>query len=201
MPSWVACSSPCEIRVLGWLQLISNGCSRRSTRRSQAVWGWGCRSAVRSSKRGADDCGQARTFPAAPSFNSLSLPIQILRSDRRAGALRLSIAAFIFATYSNEWLGRAGKTISISSDRRPQDACRSADRHKTLTRRSRLLQFPSGPMPAWTCAAECEAILEVIALTHGEVVKNDVSVQTELEGDYRAADRRNNGASSLGVAA
>jgi hypothetical protein len=26
--------------------------------------------------------------------------------------LRLPIAAFIFATYSNEWLGRAGKTIA-----------------------------------------------------------------------------------------
>jgi len=32
-----------------------------------------------------------------------------LRRNRDAGALRLPIAAFIFATYSNEWLGRAGK--------------------------------------------------------------------------------------------
>jgi hypothetical protein len=33
--------------------------------------GWGYRSAVRSSKRTGDDCGRARTYPAAPFFNSL----------------------------------------------------------------------------------------------------------------------------------
>src|SRR5207248_6198030 len=82
----------CEIRVQVWLHRISSAPLRPSTRRSQAVWDWGCRSAVRSSKRAADDCGQARTCLAAPSFNSRCLPIQMLRRDKGAGDLRLPIA-------------------------------------------------------------------------------------------------------------
>ena len=39
--------------------------------------GWGCRSAVRSSKRTADDCGRAPMRPAAPSSNSRCRPIRM----------------------------------------------------------------------------------------------------------------------------
>jgi hypothetical protein len=41
--------------------------------------GWGCRSAVRSSRRTAGDCGRAPIRPAAPSFNSRCPPIQCQR--------------------------------------------------------------------------------------------------------------------------
>ena len=45
---------------------VSSASSTPSTRRSPVVWAWGCRSAVRSSKRMADGCGRAPTCPAAP---------------------------------------------------------------------------------------------------------------------------------------
>ena len=62
----------------------SSACSMPSTRPKPTVWGWGCRSAVRSSKRTADDCGRARTCPAAPSFNSRC---QATRAAYRDGGL------------------------------------------------------------------------------------------------------------------
>ena len=58
--------------------------STPSTRPSRAVWGWGCRSAVRSSRRMAEDCGRARTYPAARSFNSRCPPSRAAHRDRSA---------------------------------------------------------------------------------------------------------------------
>ena len=69
-PSRATCSSPCAIRARDWRRRLSSTSSRPSTRPSRTVWAWGCRSAVRSSKRMADDCGRAPMRPAAPSFNS-----------------------------------------------------------------------------------------------------------------------------------
>jgi Integrase core domain len=74
---------------------VRTACSRLSTRRSMAVWGWACRSAGRSSKRTAADCGRARTCPAAPAFNSPCRRSQTLRrewnaaSDQRRGRRRV----------------------------------------------------------------------------------------------------------------
>jgi signal transduction histidine kinase len=64
------CSSLCAIRVRGWRRVLSRTSSRPSVRPSRTAWGWGCRSAGRSSKRMADDCGRATMRPAVPSFNS-----------------------------------------------------------------------------------------------------------------------------------
>src|SRR5882762_10485435 len=77
----MACQSRCEIRVQASRRRLSSTFSRPSTRRSLAVWGWACRSAVRSSKRTAADCGRARTCPAAPAFNSPCRRSQTLRRD------------------------------------------------------------------------------------------------------------------------
>ena len=77
----MACQSRCEIRVQASRRRLLSACSRLSTRRSLAVWGWACRSAVRSSKRTAADCGRARTCPAAPAFNSPCRRSQTLRRD------------------------------------------------------------------------------------------------------------------------
>src|SRR5882672_10025581 len=77
----MACQSRCEIRVQASRRRFLSTFSRPSTRRSLAVWGWACRSAVRSSKRTAADCGRARTCPAAPAFNSPCRRSQTLRRD------------------------------------------------------------------------------------------------------------------------
>ena len=77
----MSCQSRCEIQVQASRRRLSGTFSRPSTRRSLAVWGWACRSAVRSSKRITDDCGRARTCPAAPAFNSPCQRSQTLRRD------------------------------------------------------------------------------------------------------------------------
>jgi len=51
---------------------------------NRAVWGLGCRSAGRLSKRITDNYGRARTCPAAPAFNS---PCRRSQTQRRDAAL------------------------------------------------------------------------------------------------------------------
>ncbi len=68
-----ACASRWQIPVRDWRKGRRSRCSRPSTPPSRAVWGWGSRSAARSSKPTTDDCGRARTSRAAPSFSSLCL--------------------------------------------------------------------------------------------------------------------------------
>ena len=77
----MACQSRCEIRVQASRRRVSSACSRLSTPRNRAVWGLGCRSAGQLSKRITDDCGRARTCPAAPAFNSPCRRSQTLRRD------------------------------------------------------------------------------------------------------------------------
>src|SRR6266481_1427816 len=84
VPNRMACQSRCEIRVQASRRRLSSTFSRLSTPRNRAVWGWACRSAVRSSKRTAADCGRARTCPAAPAFNSPCRRSQTLRRDAAA---------------------------------------------------------------------------------------------------------------------
>ena len=81
-----------RIRVRDWRQQLSSASSRPSTRPSRAVWGWACRSAGRSSKRTADDCGRARMCPAAPSF---TLGCLSTRAAHRDWALGLSLPTYI----------------------------------------------------------------------------------------------------------
>ena len=50
-----------RIRVRDWRQRLSSTSSTPSTRRSPTAWAWAYRSAIRSSKRTADDCGPRRT--------------------------------------------------------------------------------------------------------------------------------------------
>ena len=76
-PSRATCWSPCAIPVRDWRRRRSSISSTPSTRPSRTAWGWGCRSAVRSSKRTADDCGRAPIRPLARSFNSRCPPIPI----------------------------------------------------------------------------------------------------------------------------
>src|SRR6266403_5675311 len=75
----MACQSRCEIRVQASRRRLLTACSKLSTRRNRAVWGLGCRSAGRLSKRITDDCGRALTCPAAPAFNSPCRRIAELR--------------------------------------------------------------------------------------------------------------------------
>jgi hypothetical protein len=70
------CLSQCGFRSQASLQRTSIGSLSPSTRRSPVVSGSGYRSAARSSKHMADDCGRARMSPGARRFNShcLSAP-------------------------------------------------------------------------------------------------------------------------------
>src|SRR6266550_7125476 len=67
----MAYQSRCEIQVQASRRRILSACSRLSTPRNRAVWGLGCRSAGRLSKRITDDCGRALTCHVALSLASL----------------------------------------------------------------------------------------------------------------------------------
>ena len=70
-----------------WRRLLSRISSRPFTRPNRTAWGWACRSAVRSLKHTADDCGRAPIRLAAPSFNSRCPPIPMWRHASDAGRL------------------------------------------------------------------------------------------------------------------
>src|SRR6266480_5206208 len=72
----MACQSRCEIQVQASRRRVLTVCSKLSTPRNRAVWGLGCRSAGRLSKRITDDCGRALTCHVALSFVSLRRLIQ-----------------------------------------------------------------------------------------------------------------------------
>src|SRR6266478_7657346 len=72
----MACQSRCEIQVQASHRRILIACSKPSTARNRAVWGLGCRSAGRLSKRITDGCGRALTCHVALSLASLRLLIQ-----------------------------------------------------------------------------------------------------------------------------
>src|ERR1700688_3218338 len=72
----MACWSRCEIQVQASHRRILTACSRLSTARNRAVWGLGCRSAGRLSKRTTDGCGRALTCHVALSLASLRRPIR-----------------------------------------------------------------------------------------------------------------------------
>src|SRR6267142_3906298 len=76
----MACPSRCEIQVQASHRRILTACSKLSTARNRAVWGLGCRSAGRLSKRITDDCGRALTCHVALSLASLRL---LIRSPHR----------------------------------------------------------------------------------------------------------------------
>jgi hypothetical protein len=67
----MASQSRCEIQVQASHRRILTACSRLSTARNRAVWGLGCRSAGRLSKRMTDDCGRVLTCHVALSLASL----------------------------------------------------------------------------------------------------------------------------------
>src|SRR5258705_11698118 len=77
----MACQSRCEIRVQASRRRLLTVCSKLSTPPNRPVWGLGCRSAGQLSKRITDDCGRARTCPAAPAFNSQCRRSQTRRRD------------------------------------------------------------------------------------------------------------------------
>src|SRR6266571_136806 len=86
----MACQSRCKIQVQAWRRRVLTVCSKLSTPRNRAVWGLGCRSAGRLSKRITDDCGRALTCHVAPSLASLRRLIRPYRewgpaSDRIRG--------------------------------------------------------------------------------------------------------------------
>src|SRR6266403_5302688 len=83
----MACQSRCEIQVQASHRRILTACSRLSTPRNRAVWGLGCRSAGRLSKRITDDCGRVLTCHVALSLASLRLLIRT--PHREWSALRI----------------------------------------------------------------------------------------------------------------
>src|ERR1700756_1748030 len=77
----MACQSRCEIQVQASRRRLLTACSTLSTPRNRAVWGLGCRSAGRLSRRITDDCGRALTCHVALAFNSPCRRSQTLRRD------------------------------------------------------------------------------------------------------------------------
>jgi hypothetical protein len=136
--------------------------STPSTRRSPAVWGLGCPSAVRSLKRMVDDCGRARTCPTGPSLNSPFLPTQTLH---REWILRRGCGAW----FGSKPLGSVaaageGGFNSIQDIHALDSACPWVDRHgvdfqygidssaflRSLSAANRL----NGPKESTSCADE-----------------------------------------------
>src|SRR6476620_8115998 len=104
----VACQSRCEIQVRASRRRLLSACSRLSTPRNRAVWGLGCRSAGRLSKRITDDCGRAPMCHVAPHLNSPCLPIQTLHRDWCLGAaaaclVRLKAIALVKSFWLESW--------------------------------------------------------------------------------------------------
>src|SRR6476620_2218172 len=104
----MACQSRCEIQVRASRRRLLSACSRRSTPRNRAVWGLGCRSAGRLSKRITDDCGRAPMCHVAPHLNSPCLPIQTLHRDWCLGAaaaclVRLKAIALVKSFWLESW--------------------------------------------------------------------------------------------------
>ncbi len=84
--------------------------------------GWGCRSAVRSLKRMADDCGRAPMRPAAPSFNSPCPPVRTLHRAR-------DIRGVLMSAWSlpNALACRGAQTVRAAATRRWRcSPCRGA---------------------------------------------------------------------------
>src|SRR5712671_3712084 len=81
----MACQSRCEIQVQASHRRLLSVCSRPSTPRNRTVWGSGCRSAVRLSKRITDNCGRGLTCRGALSMASLSRLIRPPHPERSAG--------------------------------------------------------------------------------------------------------------------
>src|SRR5712692_3730611 len=84
----MVCQSRCEIQVQASRQRLLTACSRLSTPRNQAVWGLGCRSAGRLSKRITDDYGRSLTCHVALSFVSLRLLIRPPHREWNGGKTR-----------------------------------------------------------------------------------------------------------------
>ena len=68
-------------------QQLASTSSSRSTRPSPAGWGWGCRSAGRSSRLTGDDCGRRRTNRGVPCFSSRCQPTRAAHCDWDAGTV------------------------------------------------------------------------------------------------------------------
>src|SRR5947209_5448354 len=64
----VVCLLQSVTRVRGSIQRRWTGSSTPSSRRSPKEWGWGCRSAARSSKPMAVACGRRQIRHTEPSF-------------------------------------------------------------------------------------------------------------------------------------
>src|SRR6266478_5310188 len=84
----MACQSRCEIQVQASRRRVLTVCSKLSTPRNRAVWGLGCRSAGRLSKRITDDCGRALTCHAALSLASLR---RLIRPPHREWRRKMAV--------------------------------------------------------------------------------------------------------------
>src|ERR1700680_1978333 len=84
----MACQSRCEIQVRASRRRLLSACSRLSTPRNRAVWGLGCRSAGRLSKRITDDCGRALTCHVALSLASLP---RLIRPPHREWRRKMAV--------------------------------------------------------------------------------------------------------------
>src|ERR1700675_3123967 len=84
----MAWQSRCGIQVQASHPRILTAYSRLSTPRNRAVWGLGCRSAGRSSKRITDDCGRALTCHVALSLASLP---RLIRPPHREWRRKMAV--------------------------------------------------------------------------------------------------------------
>src|SRR5262245_6789346 len=62
--------SPCRTSASGSTRTTRTSCSPHSSPQSRAGWGWGCRSAVPSSRGTADDCGPPAILVRGRPFSS-----------------------------------------------------------------------------------------------------------------------------------
>src|SRR5882757_3753121 len=84
----MACQSRCEIRVQASRQRFLTACSKLSTPRNRAVWGLGCRSAGRLSKRITGVCGRVLTCHVALSSASLR---RLIRPPHREWRRKMAV--------------------------------------------------------------------------------------------------------------
>src|SRR6266446_5820690 len=124
----MACQSRCEIPVQASRQKLLSACSRLSTPQNRVVWGLGCRSAGRLSKRITDDCGRALTCHVALFLASLRLLIRSPHRKRTAASdprrsRRLSGTLTLYGETQWDHYGRCRLSVALGNATRVMRFC------------------------------------------------------------------------------
>ena len=107
-----------RIRASGWTWRRRSDSSRPSSPRSQRVWGWDCRSAVRSLMPTVASCGHRRIFQTAPSSSSRCQPRSATQARRDGSAYEFSRRQGGLPAHAR-WLIRWRPTLRDFGERQP----------------------------------------------------------------------------------